>query len=342
MTKRKTEAYFLVRRGKAENAFELRETEIRELKTDELLIECEAFGLNYADVMARYGKYREAPPLPAVLGYEVVGKISDTGNESLKHLIGKRVLAFTRFGGYAKMAISTKNAFVEIDDIPASDALALCTQGSTAYYMAEVLNNIFPGDKILIHAAAGGVGSLLIQLARAKGAFIYAKVSSEEKAKKAIELGAYVAINYSKDDYASQLKNELNGSGLDLIFNPSGGSTFKKDMKLLNPGGRLVLFGGAELSSPGILSQLNFLRKMGIVIPVFMMMGSKSILGVNMLKLADQKPEMLQYCLANCLKLYQEKVLKPVSGGVFNFTDLAAAHALLESGKSTGKIIVCW
>ena len=139
----------------------------------------------------------------------------------------------------------------------------------------------------MIHAASGGVGTLLVQLAKRRGAEVIAKVGSTEKEVIVKNLGADQVINYKTKDYVEEINSTTK---LDVSFNPVGGSTFKKDWNHLAPGGKLYLFGGAELSSRfGIFSSLNFLRKMGILIPAALMMTSKSILGVNMLKIADEK-----------------------------------------------------
>jgi NADPH:quinone reductase-like Zn-dependent oxidoreductase len=136
----------------------------------------------------------------------------------------------------------------------------------------------------------------------------------------------------------------LNGEKMDVIFNPVGGSTFKTDKKLLEHGGRIFLFGGAELSKGrfGLLSQLNFLRKMGLVLPIGLMMGSRSILGINMLKIADQKPDVLHHCLEQVVQLFTEGHIRPVSGGVYHHEQLEKAHFALESGSTVGKIAITW
>ncbi|MBM3185783.1 MAG: zinc-binding dehydrogenase [Bacteroidetes bacterium] len=339
-----TEAIFLHKKGKPENAFELRKTTLRSLENDEVLIESEAFGLNYADVMARNGLYREAPPFPCVIGYEVVGKIINVGSNVDSNLIGKRVLAFCRFGGYAKHVITRQIAVAEIGDIPFEMALALCTQAVTAYYMSDVLAPIQKGDNVLIHAAAGGVGSILIQLCKRKGSTVIAKVGSDKKIDAVLGLGADYALNYNKSEYVEEIKRILKGDRLDASFNPVAGSTMKKDLALLGSGGRLFLFGGSEMVGGkfGILSTLNFLRKMGVFIPVKLMMLSKNILGVNMLKIADNRPYVIQNCLKEVVELYHKGELKVISGGCFNYTEIAKAHQLLEEGQSMGKISVKW
>lgn len=344
MEKIDTKGIVLKAYGKAEMAFEQKTIQINKPKSNEVLIDVEAFGLNYADVMARNNLYKEAPALPAVLGYEVVGIIEEIGENVSPELLGKRVVAFTRFGGYAKKAITQDYAISLIDSMPAEEALALSTQFVTAYYMAVYLSPVHEGDKVLIHAAAGGVGTALIQLCKWKKAFVYAKIGDEKKEALVKELGADVVVNYNKSDYKSTILNHLKDKRLDTTFNPIAGSTFKKDWSLIGSGGKVILFGGSERSGKkwGIFSSLNFVRKMGIVIPIGLMMRSKNVLGVNMLKIADNKPEVLSHCLKEVVELTNKGILKPQVGAKFNVNEIAKAHSLLESGKSTGKISVFW
>jgi NADPH2:quinone reductase len=344
MNKITTEAIVLKQNGSASTAFERRSWEIDVPKDNELVIESEAFGLNYADVMSRLGLYREAPPLPCVVGYEVVGKITQVGKDVSPELMGKRVLAFCRFGGYAKQVVTQDYAVVPIGDIPAEQAMVLCTQAVTAYYMAAYLTPIQAGEKVLIHAAAGGVGTLLVQLAKLRGAEVFAKIGDDAKADVVRNLGADHVINYRKGDYAEEVKRLLKGDRLDASFNPAAGSTFKKDFELIGSGGRVVLFGASELSSGkySIFSKLNFLRKMGLVLPIGLMMRSKNVLGINMLKIADNRPMVLTHCLKEVVALYQDGKLIPQVGGVYSIEEVAVAHEALEKGKTTGKLTVKW
>jgi len=339
-----SQAFFLHKKGSPEEAFELRSFEISDPKNTEILLEVEAFGLNYADVMARRGLYKEAPEFPCVVGYEVVGKVISIGENAEPSLLGKRVIAFCRFGGYAKHAISNDYSCVVVEDQPVAELLALTTQAVTAYYMSSYIAPIHATDTVLIHAAAGGVGTLLVQMAKMKGATVIAKVGRKEKENLVKTLGADFVVNYNESDYIEQIKSLLGNKKIDVSYNPVGGSTYKKDFSILNSGGRLVLFGGSELGKGkwGILSALNFVRKMGLVIPVGLMMSSRSVLGVNMLKIADNKPEVLEYCLKSAFSLYKEGKIIPQIGGVFSQEEFFKAHALLESGKSTGKLVVVW
>ena len=344
MSKLTTEAMMLVRKGEAINAFERRSIELDQPADGEVIVESEAFGLNYADVMARRGLYREAPPLPCVIGYELVGTVTQIGKNVNPALLGKRVVAFCRFGGYAKHVKTWGYAVVPVGDMPAEEAMVLCTQAVTAYYMAEYLTPIHSGEKVLIHAAAGGVGTILIQLAKHRGAEVFAKIGDDTKTDLVKSLGADHCINYNKSDYAEQIEKLLKGDRLDVSFNPVAGATYKKDLKLVGSGGRVVLFGGSELGKAkwGIFSTLNFARKMGALIPIGLMMRSKNILGVNMLKIADNRPMVLKKCLEDVVELYQQGIIKPQVGGVYSVDNLRDAHAALEGGKTTGKLTVKW
>lgn len=138
MEKANTEAIVLIQKGNAYKAFEKRTITIDNPLDDEVQIEVESFGLNYADVVARHGQYREAPPMPSVIGYEVVGKVVKVGVNVSSYLLGKRVLGFCRFGGYARKVNTKETAIIEIDDLVASEALALCTQSVTAYIWQNI------------------------------------------------------------------------------------------------------------------------------------------------------------------------------------------------------------
>lgn len=338
------QAIQLVKYGPAETAFNFTEATPIPLEHDEVEIAVERFGINYADVMARNGLYREAPPLPCVLGYEVVGEITKVGKDSPKELLGKRVVAFARFGGYSQVVNTKYYAVAPISDLDGNNALCLATQYVTAYYMSEIALYINEGDNILIHAAAGGVGTALIQLMKSKNVNIIAKVGSDNKIAHLKSMGIKHIVNYNKNDYVVEVQAILGDEKLDVSFNPVGGSSFKKDWKLIGPTGKLLLYGGSERSGKkwGILSDLNFVRKMGILIPIGLMGTSKSVIGVNMLRVSEMKPLLLKKCLDAVVALAIKEEIQPHVDKVFKATEIAAAHAYLESGKSVGKVVLEW
>jgi NADPH:quinone reductase-like Zn-dependent oxidoreductase len=330
--------------GNASKAFAIRDMEAPSIGPGEALIEVATSGINFADVLARNGLYREAPPLPNVLGYDVVGTVVKVGTESDAHWIGKKVVALTRFGGYAQFAKTKVLAIAEVPaDLSNAKACALATQWSTAYYASHHLMNVFPGENVLVHAAAGGVGSALVQLLLAKKCTVFATAGNDDKVG-ALRQKGVIAFNYNEVDYASKIKESLGDKRLDVSFNSIAGTTFKKDMRLLGAGGRLVLYGFSERSGKrgGKLATMKLLWDMGILLPIMTMATSKSVLGVNMLKIADHKPEIIGHCMTELVKLAAIGAIDPMVGGEFPASQMARAHTLLEQRQTVGKLVVHW
>lgn len=341
----KTTAIQLHKHGAADKAFRFADIQLPSLKEEEVLIESEGFGLNYADIMARLGFYNDAPDIPAVIGYEVVGKVIQAGGAEGDSLVGKRVTAFCRFGGYSKHVITFTNACLEISDEAAmGEAMALTTQYGTAYYSVEYCANLQEGSTILLHAAAGGVGQGIIQLASLKNANILAMAGSNEKLQFLRSQGIDQVFNYREADYVNWVRERTNGRGVDIAFNSVGGRSFKKDFKLLDTGGKLILYGIADRTSggKGNWATLSLVWKMGLLIPVQFMMRSVGLIGVNMLSVGDNRPDILRKCLEATVDLYNAGSIKPVVDSVFDSNEIAKAHARLESRDSIGKICVKW
>ncbi|MCB0793970.1 MAG: zinc-binding dehydrogenase [Flavobacteriales bacterium] len=333
-------AWVLREHGPPEKAFRLEEATDPEPREHQVLLDIEGFGLNYADVMAARGLYREAPPLPSIIGYEVVGRVVGHGMDVPPDLMGKRVLALTRFGGYAEKACSDHRAVQPIpEDMPLGTALSLGTQGCTAWYMSRYAVRLLPGMRVLVHSAAGGVGQLLVQLALRSGCTVYAIAGGPEKRKHLKAMGAQYVIDRKAGDPYAQLAGLLGQERLDVSFNAVAGSTFKKDMRLLGSGGSVVLFGGAERSGSGTLA---FVWRMGLILPIFLMMKSKSIIGVNMLKLGDHRPQLMARCLGEVVEAARNGELKPHVEAELLFSDLPRAHERLAAGGTMGKLAIRW
>jgi len=342
----KMKAAFLVKNGTADKAFEIRETTVPEIEPGQIRIKVEAFGLNFADVMARLGMYPEAPPKPGVLGYDVVGRIDNIANDVETNLkVGDRVTALTRFGGYAEYASTDYRGVAKIsDEIPATVATALATQGGTAFYMAHDITNIYPGDHVLVHAAAGGVGSILCQMAKAKGATVFGTASTSEKLAYIKSLGVDHPINYKSERFDETIKSIIGpDSGLDIIFDAVGGRSVKRGFKLLGPGGRMMAFGAASLTSAGnVFSKIGVALGFGLYHPLGFLSPSKSLMGINMLAIADNKAEVLRRVINGAVDLYDQKIIKPLDGGLYPIEQLAEAHEALGSRKTMGKVAVRW
>jgi NADPH2:quinone reductase len=336
-------AIALIKTGNAATAFEVRETAKPQPQKGEVLIKVAAFGLNFADVMARKGMYKEAPPLPAILGYDVAGTIEAIGENVSTIKIGDRVTAMTRFGGYAEYAVTNASAVAVIPgNIDNATATALTTQYCTAYYAAAKMVNLNEGDKVLIQSGAGGVGTALIQYAKYKQCEIFSTASSDTKLNYLSSLGVQHPINYATQDFEREIKNLTAGKGVDVIFDAVGGKSVKKGVRSLAPGGRMVCYGAADMTNKNIFGKLKTALGFGFYHPVMLMVPSKAIIGINMLRIADNKPAVLQSCLEAVVQLTNQGVFAPTLSKVFNAADIAAAHDFLEKRKSIGKVVVVW
>ncbi|MBL4755349.1 MAG: zinc-binding dehydrogenase [Flavobacteriales bacterium] len=338
-------AVTLIKYGDANQAFAIREVPQPTPADHEVLIKVSSFGLNYADVMARYGQYKDAPPLPAILGYEVAGTIEAVGKDVTTHNVGDQVMAFTRFGGYGEYAVADARGTAPIPTgFSMLEATALPTQYGTAHYCAYEMVNLFEGDHVLIHAAAGGVGTALIQLAKNKGCIIYGTAGSAEKLDYLRTMGVDFPINYRKTDFYNEIKSLRGNEGLDVIFDPIGGTNYKKSRKLLAHGGRIVSYGVSERSGKkgGILADLKLVFDFGFLHPIMFLLNSTGTIGVNMLRIGDHQPNTLKRTLKGVVQLSEDGVLKPHIGGTFPVDKIDEAHELLGSRNSIGKIVIEW
>jgi len=338
-------AFFLVKNGSAYESFSLQNFQFPAPRTGEVVIENEGFGLNFAEVMARLGLYREAPPIPFVPGYDCVGRVIAIGDNVSADWVGKRVVALARFGTYATHCVTRASGIAQIpDDMDAAAAAALGVQYTTAFYAAMHAQRLMSGERVLVHAGAGGVGTALIQFCKMSGCEVFATAGSAAKLELMRANGADHVINYKAEDYELRCKQILGKRRLDASFNAIAGTTFKKDMRLLGTAGRMVLFGAAEraASGSGNWPTIKLLWQMGLVLPIMLMAKSRTIVGVNLLKLADYRPDIITHCMGECVRLYAEGKINPTVGGVYEAGAMAEAHHALESRMTSGKIFIKW
>lgn len=336
-------AAVLVKFGKIEDAFEIQEVPKPILNDGQVLIQTEGFGLNYADIMAIQGDYKDCPPLPAIIGYDVVGQIKEIKGDCGDLKVGDRVTAMSRFGGYAELVATESSACTAIkEDYEVGKAMAFTTQYSTAYYCFNEVQNLYKGDKVLIHAAAGGVGTALVQMAIDRGCTIFGTCGSEEKVEYLKSLGVQHPINYRTQDFFEEVKKINGDKGLDAVFDAVGGSSVKKGFKLLGSGGKIIVFGAASITDKNIIGKLRTVVGFGWYHPFQFLMGSKAMIGVNMLRIGDDKPMALKRCLDNVVKQVEAGRLNPKVAKIFSINQLSEAHNYLKDRKSIGKVSVVW
>ena len=287
-----------------------------QIKAGEELITVTAIGINYADTHQTENSYLSKQELPLIPGIEVVGTTTD----------GRRVLAPAGSGGYAQMAAVNQRAMIEI---PAgvSDQQALCmlVQGSTAWHILKTVGHLAPGETVVIHAAAGGVGTIAIQLAKMWGAKVIASTSSPEKAELAKKLGADVTIDANAEDLAAVMLEANGGKKVNLILEMVGGKTFDASLEVLAPFGRVVTYGMAARTPP---SSIN---------PAVLMGGSKTITGFWLSHCFGRK-ELMNDVINELFQLVVTGKLHPVIGATFPLSKAADAHRAMLARQTTGKI----
>jgi NADPH2:quinone reductase len=279
------------------------------------LIEITSIGINYADTHQTENSYLAPQKLPLVPGLEVVGMAN-----------GRRVLAPVEGGGYAQKAVAHSAAMIEIP-VGVSDEQALCmlVQGSTAWHILKTVGHLVPGETVLIHAAAGGVGTIAIQLAKMWGAKVIAVASSESKRDLAKSLGADVVIDADQDKLLAAILEANNGKHVDLVLEMVGGKTFDASLEALAPFGRLVTFGMASRTAPTPLH------------PGVLIGGTKTISGFWLAHCFGKK-ELLHDVVVDLFSLVIEGKLKPVIGATYGLSQATQAHQAMLARDTTGKI----
>lgn len=283
---------------------------------DEVLLDVLSIGINYADTHQVENSYLSAQTLPLIPGIEAVGRTPD----------GTRVLALVSSGGYAQKATAHKGALIPIPDLVSDeDALCMLVQGSTAWHVLKTSGHLKPGESVVIHAAAGGVGVIAIQLAKLWGAKVIAVASSPEKRELALSLGADIAIDAHEPDLKSAIIAANGGKRVDIVLEMVGGETFDKSLEALAHFGRLITYGMASRVAPQSVA------------PGALMAGSKTVSGF-WLAHCFAKPEMFHNVIAELFAMIADGRIKPVIGARFGLSQAIQAHQQMRSRGSTGKI----
>jgi NADPH2:quinone reductase len=276
-------------------------------------------GVNYADTHHVENSYLAPAELPLVPGAEVVGRTPD----------GRRVVALVGEGGYAERVLAPESLCFDVPDaVDDAAALALVVQGLTAWHLLRTSARMTPGETVVVHAAAGGVGSLAVQLARQWGAGrVIATASSDDKRKTALDLGADVALDSSPDDLAARLKEANDGRGVDIVLEMAGGPVFDASLAALGRFGRLVAYGMASRTAPTPVE------------PGRLMTGSKSVVGFWLIDCLG-RPGMLAEPLAELFDLVGSGRLRPLLGGEYPLSQAAQAHRDLRARRTVGKLVL--
>jgi NADPH2:quinone reductase len=298
-------------------------------KANEVLIRVEAVGVNFADVLRRRGDpYPEESPTPFVLGAEIAGTVESVGEGVTTFAPGSFVYAACRTGGYAQYVAVSATAVIEVPaGISAAEATSLVVQGLTAAFALRHSGRLAKGESVLVEAAAGGVGSFAVQLAKLFGAgTVIAAASTEEKRSLAQQLGADCAVDYTQSNWSSKVKELTGDIGVDIILEMTGGPTLTEALNALAPFGRMVLYGRAS-------------GETALVDPQSLVVANQSITGFYIGSffrrpklVAETLKEIVDYVLAGRLAVQV--------GTVLPLSQAAEVHRLLEGRHTTGKVVL--
>lgn len=303
------------------------ELERPEPMAGEIRIDVEAIGVNYADIKRRSGASRNAQSPPYVPGIEAAGTIDAVG-DGVEFAVGDRVTATVSEGAYATSLVTdTKGVYPIPDSLSFEAAAGVPVQFITAYNCLHGWGGLEAGERVLIHAAAGGVGSLAVQLAAAAGAEVFATASTDAKLDLARELGADHAIDYAETDVAAAVSERTDDEGVDLVLDGVGGDAFAASVEALAPVGRIVTFGMASGSIPTVATPR-------------LLFENRSVVGYHLEHALEHVPDRVETAIPDLLDHLTAGRVDPVIGGTFDLTDARAAHDALESRETVGKVVL--
>lgn len=313
----------------------------------EVRVAVKAAGINFADTLARTGLYPDAPKVPCVVGYEVAGEVESVGDgvESVKP--GDRVLAGTRFNGQAELVTVPQNMVYELPQkLSFEQGAAFPVNYATAQAGLVVMGGLSAGERVLIHAAAGGVGISATQIAKRIGAEVFGTASAS-KHEAIREQGVDHAIDYRSQDFAEEVRRLTRGEGIDVAFDALGPSSFRKDYRLLRQGGRLIMYGASEVQTGEIRSVPSALRTLArspfSSMPWWKGLGvmneNKGVFGLNMLSWWDAEGS-LDRVIDPLIPGLKKGELKPVVAEAFPFDRAPDAHRFIAERRNVGKVVL--
>jgi len=333
-------AYILRRYGKPD-ILKLENVSEPTPKTGEVRVKLISIGINYAEILSRKGLYGWAPHKPYILGMEGFGEIDDIGENVTGLHKGQKVIVGSQYGNYAEKIVVPANQLLKpFDHLTDEENTAIAVNGLTAWVALFELARLKKKDIILIQAAAGGVGSMAVKIAKANGNIVYGTASTKQKIQLLNQLGIDLAINYRLDDFEEVILNH-ESKGVDVILEMVGGDVFKKSLKLLNPFGRIMVMGFASLNLKkwNPLSwwmTYNDVPKMSLK----QMAENSQCMMASHLGYLLQKPDLLLSTWKKFSEFINKQQIKPVIGHVIDFDQLPKAHLLMESRTSHGKIVI--
>ena len=326
----------------APDVFEMRTAPDPTPGAGEVRIKVRAAGVNFADVLARLGLYPDAPKLPMVVGYEVVGHVDEIGRAVTGISEGDRVFALTRFGGYADaVVVPAAQAFRVPDSLSDAEAAAVPVNYLTAALALYRMAALNVGETVLVHNAGGGVGIAATQLARLRRATVIGTASAF-KHDALRRFGVDHVIDYRHADVADEIRKITRGRGVDVILDPIGGRSFTSSYRLLAPLGRLVIFGLSAAAPNERRSWWHVLRAWSSTPrfdPLSMINRNRGVFGLHLGRLWEERPQLSPLIDLLVSELSAER-LTPVVARTFALDHVADAHRFIQSRSNIGKVVL--
>jgi NADPH:quinone reductase len=312
-----------------------------EPQADEVRVRIERIGVNYAEVLSRRGEYGWTPPLPYVPGMEAYGRIDAVGPRSTRR-VGEPVVVGAQHGCYAEyVVVPERQALPAIAGFSPDENAAFPVNYITAWVALFELARLRPSDRVLVQAAAGGVGTAAVQLAKHFGCTVYGTAGGDEKLALLRRLGVDHAINYRRQDLEAEVRAVAGAAGVDVVLELVGGEVYRKSVRLLAPFGRIVVAGlaGVHFQLRNPLTWWSTWRALPRARLGQMARGSQGVMTTHVGYLLD-RPEVLARVWRDLVAYVESHGIRPVVGATFGFDELPQAHALMESRRSVGKIMV--
>jgi NADPH:quinone reductase-like Zn-dependent oxidoreductase len=320
------------------------EAPIPEPGPSQVLVRVRCIGLNFADIVGRFGAYPGTPKPPYIPGLEFSGDVVGTGEKVTRFRTGDRIMGYSKLGSHAEYVLVNEHfATVIPSKMTYEEGASFLVSMLSAYHGIVRLANLRTGELLLVHAAAGGVGLASLQIGRHLNAEVFATAGTDEKVALARSFGAHHVINYTTTEFEKEISRITNGYGVDVVMDSVGGEVFKKSWQLMAPMGRYLMLGVSSMTTAdGNLTRsmiADAYEQMKPIFPPSLIHTNKGIFGFN-LGLITGKERYFEEAATELLTWYNLGAIRPLVGKVFPFEEIVAAHRYLQNRQSVGKVVV--
>jgi NADPH:quinone reductase-like Zn-dependent oxidoreductase len=308
-----------------------------------ILVRVEAIGLNFADIFGRFGVYPGTPEPPFIPGLELSGVVAGLGTGVTQFKEGDRVMGYSRLGSHAEFVVLDERLAMRIPEgMPFDEGASFLATNLSAYHGIVRLANTRPGERLLVHAAAGGVGIASVQIGLHLGCEVFATAGTDAKADVVRRQGAHHVVNYRSADFFREFMEITNSHGVDVVMDSVGGDVFRKSWDLLAQMGRYILYGISSVTGKGALSKLKVAKAFSLMRPIFppsLPGTNKGIFGFNLGTLKG-KEEYFKEAVTKIVELYHAGAVRPFVGSRYPFSKIVEAHRALQLRQTIGKVVV--